>query len=717
MHGQFDGGGARAGGRGRGGGGEGGGIELIRYRGTAGAAGESGGLLRLAVDLAPAAEAVEAAGAELAARFGVEPNLVPVVFDRGGVRLVALGVAGPAAAPTGEAEAGDAALPPTQAPAAPRLVEQVVGTAAPSLFHHQRALFAARLTPAGSVLTEAALSGAAPPLLVVYDLAFSGLAPARGLRAEVDYRMAYDYLRARAAADTLWFRADLDREAEALAREGHVRIEDVDYRGSDPAVLAERQREVEATLRELTESLFFRPAASPATPAANAATAPPPAAGGGSGAPPVDPAVDAAWRAQGAPRAAFVMRAMAQQEEQTLTYDLSVASVLSRRIAPQGAVALPAGATGWLREVSLEGPETDVGFEAFSLPDADWRGIDAVQIDLRSGAEERSLVLSEEAPRASAVLPAGPLEQRLRVLARPEPDDLGEPPSSPGDFAPAAERHLLVEPETAAGRRRVRIALGPGGPPVARVEGRVGDGRRSRALLLDATRPEVEVAVWGGADLTLDGRLVLAAGGSVAMERAIGSAETLVLLAPSPAPPGSLSSVRLVLTDPLERYSTVVVEIETAAGAGRTTFELDAARPTEVWSPPPLAAAADGYRYRVRTVGTNAEVRQGDWQPGDRSFLVVGDPGLRVAEVGLLLLPTPGLAAAAVRLTSLEPPEGVNPTAEAFLEPGSSPPTLRLPFAATAAASRYRVEGELFFDDGVRPIDPRDSADEILVLP
>jgi hypothetical protein len=77
--------------------GEGGGIELIRYRGTAGAAGESGGLLRLAVDLAPAAEAKEAARAELAARFGVESNLVPVVFDRGGVRLVALGVAGPAA--------------------------------------------------------------------------------------------------------------------------------------------------------------------------------------------------------------------------------------------------------------------------------------------------------------------------------------------------------------------------------------------------------------------------------------------------------------------------------------------------------------------------------------------------------------------------------------------------------------------------------------------
>src|SRR5258706_377174 len=62
--------------------------------------------------------------------------------------------------------------------------------------------------------------------------------------------------RAAPRLDSLWCRADLDREAESLEREGHVTTEDVDYSGDDPVLRQQRRDEIRATLHELTEAIF-----------------------------------------------------------------------------------------------------------------------------------------------------------------------------------------------------------------------------------------------------------------------------------------------------------------------------------------------------------------------------------------------------------------------------------------------------------------------------
>ncbi|MEM7481961.1 MAG: hypothetical protein AAF481_12370 [Acidobacteriota bacterium] len=679
--------------------GPGGGIELLRYRGTADEDEARGGFLRLAVDLEPPEEQVADARDEIAERFEVEPNIVPVVFDRGGVRLVILGTESPAeAVDTAATESGEGDAENGSTPAG-RFVEQVLGSAAPSLFHHQHAIFSAPLTADGAVLAEAALDGTATPLLVIYDLTFSGLAQARGLRAEVDYRMAYDYLRTRLAADTLYLRADLDREAEALAREGHIRIEDVDYTGSDPTVLAEREEEIRKTLLELSEMLFFQPAAAPAQAETDSGEGP------------------SSTRRDSIARGAFVLRAFSQEDEQTLTYDLRETSVQARRIAPQGAVSLANSATDWLREVDLLDPAAaHQGFEAFSLPGADWSGVDRVQLDLRVGDERRTLVLSQDEPRAATVLPAGEVEVKRRTLARPASDDLGEPPADT-EFAPAPTRALLVEPEVAAQRRRLRIALGPTVLDRAeRFEGRLSDGSRSLSLLLDAERREVAVAVWGRTAVDLTGTLALKDGGEVTVEGHIGPEQRHLLI----QPPEILERrVRIVLADPLERLRSAFVELETLDGgeASRTGVDLTAEQPTAFWSVPPAADFARGYRYRLRTTARNAEVLQGEWLPAAGPLLVVGDTHLRLLKVKVVLLPTDGLAGANLRLTSLEPPDGISPTVEHFLEAGKAPVEMRIPFRGDAQETRYRMAGELFFTTEVRALTERELTDEVLVLP
>ncbi len=655
--------------------GERGGLELLRYRG-----GPEGGLLFVDVALAVDTSRQAAARTALAERLGREPNLVPVLFHEGLARLTAFDVAG------GTNGGG----------AASRLVERVLGTSTPSLLQGQRAVFAVRLSRDGAVLAEGALAGQVAPLLVVYELAFRGLRPARGLRAEVDYRQAYEFLRGRVAADSLVFRADLDREAEALRTEGHIRIVDVDYQGSDPQRLAERLREVEATLRELAETLFFRPAGSPAAFAGEELAR--------------SPTVGAAWAAEGGPRAAFMLRALDQLEEQSLNYDLSVTTVVTRRVAPQGALRPPEGGVR-LRDVTLDWPPRDAVVEAFTLPGADWRGVDAIGIDLASGEEARSLVLSEAAPRASVVLPAGDLLHRVRALARPEAEDLGVPPDGEqGPFEPLLVEHLFVDPDTEAPRRRLRLVLAG---LAERFAGRLTDGTRSLALLLDRARPEAEVVVWGRPGLRLTGSLETAGGGAETVDRGLAVGEGVVLLAPAP---GELQSVRVVLNDPLDRYQRVVVELEESAAGQRETRELSAAQPTAEWVRRSVEGPPGAWRFRVETVGRNAEVRRSDWRETAGSLLVVGDADLRVETVEAILLPREDLLGLRLKLTSLAAPAGVTPVAEAFLDPSASRATLRLPFAA-AAARRYRVEGELFLASELQPLAVVEETAEVLVLP
>jgi hypothetical protein len=650
------------------------GVTLLRYRGTG-----QGGFLTLDVDLTVAAPVLAAARAELTRRIGREARLVPVLFREGSVRVTALAV-----------EAGSSFL-----------VENILATATPSLLGHGRAIFSVELSAEGATLISGALEGEELPVIVAYDLAFEGLRPARGLRAHVEYRMAYDFMRARLQPNVLFFKADLDRESEALQREGHITIEDVDYTGSDPALLAQRAAEARTTVRELTESLFFQPAASPAAVAATL---------------PAGSAVGAAWGQSGRMQAAFSFRQLAQEESTTLEYDYREARVATWRVAPQGALRRPAGITvaAVVRDVTLGDIPSRLPVRVFSLPDADWTGIASIEVEVRaSDGTPAFCVLTPAAPEHQALLDArSAIEWRARILANDDPAALGSASREHTPFQRLGGRVLQIDPARLAGRRVVTLALGRLDPGAGlRVSGRLRSDDATREFLLDAAHPELKVPIWKGARVRAEWTFETAGASAPQRTRDLPPGETALVFN---APPDLFQTLTVVLQNPLARLESALVEVETPAETERRSFLLNAAAPRAQWTTQ-RGAPDKPYRYRLTTVGKNGQVEETTWRDHVGALLVVGDTHVRVQPIEVMLAGVPDSLGAVVKVTSLAPPAGIVAAIETILDPGILLLRVQLPLRPDEP-TRYRVEGQVFLESGERPFGPLEDSSEVIVV-
>ncbi len=657
------------------------GLQLIRFRGPS----QSGGILSLDVQLAHDPALLAGAAAELSRRFSFHPNLVPVLFNEGMARLSILDFQ--------QLETADGS-------SRSMFVEKVLGTSMPSLLGQQRAIFSARLSPEGTSLLEGAITSSGTPVLVIYDLQFSGLRAARGVRARIRYRMAFEYLRSRFAANTLYFKTDLDREAETLTRDGLIEIEDVDYQGVDAATLAKRAEEIRRTLSELMEGLFFRPAASPASLAAHEAMP--------------SPDANAYWASNGRPQIGFLMRALNQEEEDVITYDLSETRVARKNIAPQGAIRPPAGSAAKLiLDVTTDWPPSLSKVRAFTLPEANWNGVSAIEVTFRQGNEIRTLILSREKPDLSINLLGRPVEYRLRVIAAADPEALGNPPNSNDEFQSLSVENLCLDPSQLADRRVLRIAVGAVDfSTVSKISGRLQMNEHRRSFMLDQSRPEFSVPVWGNESLHLDAELSLIADETISVERTILPTEPVVIIN---QPAGRFHLVEVMLQDPLDRYDSIHVTLEAAAGARRQNFTLDASMPVAHWSSPKDAVAQRSFRYKTRKVLRNAMIAEEDWQEGTGSLLVVGDHDVRIEDIQGILLGAENALGALIQLTSAAPPPDVNPTQEIVLDAGQLTFMARVPFRS-AAARKYNVAGQVFLESGTVELTAREELSEVLLI-
>jgi hypothetical protein len=548
---------------------------------------------------------------------------------------------------------------------------------------------------------EGALTNSGAPVLVVYDLQFSGLRAARGVRARIQYTMAYEYLRSRFSANTLYFKSDLDREAESLAQSGFIKIEDVDYQGADAATLAKRAEEIRRTLSELMEGLFFRPAASPASLATEQAMA--------------SPDAKAHWAAKGRPQMAFLLRELSQDEEDIITYDLSEMRVAAKRIAPQGAIRPPSGnAAKLILDVTTDWPPPISKVRAFVVPGASWNGVSAIQVDLRQGNEVRTLVLSPEKPDLSINLAGGPVEYRLRVIAAADPEALGSPPNSDQEFQPLSVENLSLDPLQLASRRVVRIAIGAiDFSTVSKISGRLQMNEQTHSFMLDLTRTEWSIPVWGNGNVQMKADFTLASGETIRVERTIFPTDSVVLIN---QPAGRFYLVEIMLQDPLNRYESIHVTLEAAAGARRQSFTLDALKPVAHWAAARDAVSEGTFRYKTRKVLRNAMIAEEDWQEGTGSLLVVGDRDLRVENIQGILLGAANSLGALIQLTSAAPPIDVDATQEIVLDAAQSAFTARLPFR-TAAPRKYRVAAQVFLESGTVELPAREESSEVLLIP
>jgi hypothetical protein len=658
------------------------GIQLLLFRSEK----QSGGVLLIEVDLTPDATTLETVRGDLSQRFGAQATLLPVLFDQASVRASVLDAAPPA--PT----------PDAQSPS--RFVERILGTTVPSL-DRLRASFAIDLTPEAAVLMEAAMRSGALPVIIVYDLSISGLQPSRGVRARVKYHMAYDYLRARVSASTLYFKPDLDREAEALQKQGLIEIEDVDYQGVDPAVLAERQTEMHATLDELMQGMFFTPAASPAA----VADAPIPQRN-----------ADAYWTNQGRPKAAFSLRVLNQDEQQNLSYDYSETRVAKRSIAPQGSLRLPAGTdiSKVILPVTTTWPPPLNQIRAFTLSDAGWSGVAAIQIDLRQGTDVRTIVLSPEKCDVTTALRAGPAEFRVKTVLKNEPEAIGQPLELSDAFVPLTTSNLVFDPGALIGRRELHVAVGGiDFNVVAKVAGQIRMEGDRRTILLDALHREATFTILGMGTAAIEADLQLPSGESVSLKQDVRPDERFVILN---HPPGRFHVVTVMLRDPLLRFSGVFVEIEAAEGEARRAIHLDASAQATTWSAPRSQISPGTFRYRVRKVlHNNAEITD-DWQVGTGSLLLLGDTDTRMETIRVVLLGAADSLGGLLQLKSQRPPSGVDGTVELVLEPGRTTLDVQLPIASNASRL-YSVVLQIFFPECPSEVTRDTETAQVLLLP
>jgi hypothetical protein len=666
-------------------------CQLLRFRGT----GQSGGFLSLQVQLERDPATLQAAHDQLASRFGVDPNLVPVLFDQGTTRLSVLDFHAAGNATSGAA--GSASAPV----AAGAFVEGVLGSTVPSLLGQQQAIFSVKLTPEGSTLLEGALRGGSTPVLVIYDLQFTGLSPALGIRARAHYQMSYDYLRTRFQANTLYFKTDLDREAEQLVRQGGIEIEDVDYQGVDAAVRTQRDAEVRATVNRLMQGLFFRPAPSPATAGIYAGGAP--------------PGADAYWASQGRPQLAFVMRNLEQHEEDLITYDLTESHVDTSRISPQGALRLPGGIdiSKLMLDITTDWPPPITQVRAFTPPGADWLDVTALEVNLRQGNDLRTLVLTPTQHDLTANFSQGPIEYNLRVLARQDSDSLGMPPVADPTFRSLTTDNLVLDPAALSGQRVLRVALGAiDFTTIRSVAGKLELKDQQRNFQLDSNHRELVVNVWGNEAVHLHASLMFSDGSSVTVERAITPQDKVVLIN---QPADRFHVVEVILQDPLQRFQSVVVSIEAAAGASRQSCALDSGKPVAHWSAPRDPASPGGFRYQARKILRDASVADDDWKQAVGSLLVVGDPEIRIETIQGILVGGQNSQGGLIRLAPASPPPGMDGVQEIMLDAGQTMFTARLPFDLHSPR-KYRISGEVFLDAGPVDLLPHEDTSEIVLV-
>lgn len=416
-----------------------------------------GGFLTMTVDLGVPAGTLDAVRGELGSRVsGGTVELVAVPFEEGSIRVSALGTSSTPA--TGEEP------PPGETERGPRFVEEILGSAKPSLYGDNRAVFQIELSHEGALLMRRSLEGGgASQVAVVYDLAYRGLMPAYDAKITIDFKQSYSYLRTRFTANTLWFKADIDAEVEKLRKEGHIKIESADYIQSDPAKLAEHAVKLQELAKELATWAFFRPGLTPGTVVADdrgnltvhdpttearrtepGPAAPLVAAGTGRGSPgdvagprqqgqsanpsttrvggqplpppaPAEPAAPAAgaagsssavdaWNRMGRPQAGFLMRQLSQEEQQTLTFDLRQVAATRRTAAPQGSVRVLPGAAalpGRIEEIDLNSPFFErIAGAVTSTADFAATGVGSMVVKLRYGVREDG-----SAPKDTAEIP------------------------------------------------------------------------------------------------------------------------------------------------------------------------------------------------------------------------------------------------------------------------------------------------------------------------
>jgi hypothetical protein len=768
-----------------------------------------GGFLTMTVDLGVPQGVLDAVRGELESRVDGDVELVPVMFEKGSVRVCALGFAA-GRAPSLEGGAGGAAegQTPGEAERGPRFVENIMGSAGSSLYGDNRAVFTIEMSHEGAQLMRASLQDAgASQVAIIYDLEYRGLMPAYECKITIEFRQSYSYLRSRFQANTLWFKADVDAEVEKLMKEGHIKIEEVDYLQSDPAKLAERALKLQEFAKELATWSFFRPGLTPGKVLADdrgnltiydptqdakkseaGFTAPLAAAGtgrgspgdvagprqqgesanpsttrvGGQAAPPqgaarpqgegaAEPAAGGggaveAWNRAGRPQAAFLLKSLNQEEQQTITYDLRQVAATKRSAAPQGSIRLLPGAAqlaGRIKEVDLNDPFFErIAGTVTTSADLASAGVNSMVVKLRYGVRDDGTApkdtqefsftkTGDKGSYAFFMDRRRSVELEYQVVATYKAGfAIGSTETqATTPWIRTTTRNLDVDPRVVGAVFPVSLVLGNvDWNSVQSVQATVlydhGGLHAERTVVLTQAAPAAIVPIRPpeGGTRRFRVRSVFFYGNVQEVVEAEGEGDAMAVINP---PTSRAVAVSLSATDPLGRFRKLAVELSYAGGAGHpeqtTLLELPGDGATASWTlfrPDDRAEAR--YRYRVTQFGKDGTTDTGEWQETVERQLIVGDrfEGMLETEVRFLVpdFTAMGFMGAKLRLEYPEAPPQAKSTVEKFFNGAPQPFVWRVP-RRRGGSRQYRYSVQWIRANAtVENVGPLTTDEELLLI-
>jgi len=768
-------------------------FQLLMYRdvGTAATGIQGGGFLIMTTDLGVSQGVLDEVKQELGAKFGVSAGLTPVPVKSGTVRITIL----------------DSAPVADSGPKRDiRFTENIVANSSPSLYADERAAFTAELSRQGAVLLRSALRGeGATPVVVVYDLQYVGLLPAYNLKITIQFQQSYDYLRTRMQANTLWFKTDIDQEMESLRKSGAIKIEEIvaepQATAEDPAA---RLARVNALAKELAQWTFFKPALNPgavlasdrgtlsaydsttdlskitagltsqskaaltgvgasedagaprrpgtgvATGALESAQTPattqPAATPATHPAPAEPPTAVEAWNRAGRPQGAYMLKALSQEERQSIVYEFRQVNAVERSIAPQGQIRMLEGATnlrGRIQEVDLnadffktiEGTiTTTADLAAMGVASANVKIRYGTKPDGRPWKDEDEAVLKVAGDAKSYrffVDHLGTREIEYQVVLNNRPDSaIGHDASTEeSPWIPTTTRNLNINPLSFSSVMRVHVeAAMVDWNLVKQIQAHIiyEDPRSSIAAadtkILTKDTPAALVPIRPKdprvRDVTVACTFFYADGASEIVTQRHDGGEPFVIN----QPPDSTTVVDITLADILERYKRISVQLAhgtTRPPEVKQTVTLGPDAVSGRWSFRRAQPQDVAFAYRATSFLKDGSVQEGDWVNTDNPLLIVGDKAIGVLAVKVMVLGTlaeAGMRMAKVDLSYPDAPAWADSHVEQLLQGTTTEFNWRVPMGRPGANS-YTYKVTWFKNDGTRvTTGPLTTTDEILLL-
>ncbi len=453
-----------------------------------------------------------------------------------------------------------------------------------------------------------------------------------------------------------------------------------------------------------------------------------------------------AWNRAGRPQGAYMLRNLTQDERQTIEYELRQVTAVERSIAPQGQIRMLEGATnlpGRILDVDLNA-EFFKTIEGTITTTADLAamGVAAANVKLRYGVKESGQRWKDE---DEAVLRApgdtkayrffvdhlGTREIEYQVILTNRPDSaIGhDATTEESAWIPTTTRNLNINPLTFSSVLRVSLeAAMVDWAMVRQIQARIqyNDPRSgisaadTKILTKDAPAALVPIRPKDPRvrDVAVDATFFYTDGTSETLKLHQDGGEPFIIN----QPPDTTTVVDVTLTDALERYKRVSVQLARPGSTPpdvKQTITVGPESATGQWSFRRAEERDVKFAYRVTSFLKDGAVREGEWITTDNPMLIVGDRAAGVLAVKVMIL---GALAdgdfrmAKVDLSYADAPSWADPNVEHIFQAGAPEFTWRVPMSRPDATS-YSYKVTWFKTDGQRvTTGPVSTQDEILLL-